>query len=70
VKKPYSLSEIQVERSISKGKLVYAILVVEEREREATSHPLAQPLRHKYLGVFPSDLPPLITQHLKGLDIK
>jgi len=51
------LSETRVQRSISKGKPIYALLVLEEGEGETPLHRLAQPLVYEYLDVFPSDLP-------------
>jgi len=53
------LSETQIERSISKGKTVLALFVLEKADEEMPLHSLAQPLIHAFGDVFPSDLPPM-----------
>jgi len=50
------LSETLLEISISKGKLVYALLVL-EGEGETPLHILAKPMVHEFVDVFPNDLP-------------
>jgi len=52
------MSETQVERFISEGELVCALLVMKKGEGETPFHPLAQPLVHKFEDVFPNDLCP------------
>jgi len=49
------LSETQVERSINKGKTVFALFVLEKGEEETPLYPLAQPLIHEFEDVFPID---------------
>ena len=48
--------ETRVERSINKGKSVFALFVLEKGEKETTLHPLAQPLIHEFGDVFATGL--------------
>jgi len=57
-RRPCFFIETHVERFISKGKPIYALLVVEKGEEETPLHPLTQPLIHEFMDVFPNDLPP------------
>jgi len=52
------LSERRVERSISEGETVFALLVFKKGEEKTPLHPLVQSLIHEYRDVFPNDLPP------------
>jgi len=51
------LSETQVERSINKGKNIFALFVLEKGEGETPLHTLAKPLIQDFYDVFPDDLP-------------
>ena len=57
MRRPLFFSEIQVERSINKGKTVLALFVSGKGEGETHLLPLAQPLIHEFKDVFPDDLP-------------
>ena len=61
------LSETWLERSINKGKTVFALFVLEKGEEEAPLHPLAQPLIQEFEDVFPADLPPRLSP-IRGIE--
>jgi len=46
------LSEKQVKRFVSKGKLVYTLLMLEKGEGETPLHPIGQPPIHELVDVF------------------
>ena len=62
-------SETQVERSINKEKILFALFVLEKEEEETSLYPLAQPLIHEFGDVFIADLP-LGLPRLEGLSTR
>jgi len=53
------MSEIRVEKAISKSKPLFSLLMVEANTSEVVKplHPLAQLLLREFDDVFPNDLP-------------
>jgi len=49
------LSETRVDSSVTKGEIVYVLLVLEKEEGETPWCPLAQYLVHEFEDVFPTD---------------